>query len=52
MVLPMWAHIFVTIFTTINLLLNLNGASCFSLWEELFPPFGRFFFYKNINFHM
>jgi hypothetical protein len=52
MVLPMWAHIFVTTFTTVNLLLNLNGTSCFSLWEEFLPPFGRFFLYKNMNFHM
>jgi hypothetical protein len=39
-------------FYIVNLLLNLNGTSCFLLWEKLLPPFGHFFLYENINFHL
>lgn len=39
MVLPMWVHISMAIFTSINLLLNLKGASCLSSWEKKFHFF-------------
>lgn len=48
----MWAHMSLTTFKTVNLLLNLNGASCFSWWKKILPPFGYFFLYENINFHL
>jgi hypothetical protein len=34
MALPMWVHVSMVTFTTINLQLNFKGASCISSWED------------------